>query len=67
MVAKSSKGKITLYAEKEDGLYQDFKLSFKGECYSRHFWMAVTNPAYAPQIHYKDINKDGQMEGREMF
>jgi hypothetical protein len=62
IVAKSSKENISLYAEKMDGLYQDFKIHFKGELYSRPFWMNVTNPSYAPQIYYEDINKDEKKE-----
>lgn len=58
IVAKSSKEKITLYAKKIDGLYQDFKIQFRDELYSRPFWINVTNPSYSPQIYYEDIDKD---------
>jgi len=62
LVSKLSHEKITLYAKKIGDLYQDFKIDFKGETYFRPFWINVTNPAYAPQIHYEDINKDGEKE-----
>lgn len=62
MVAKSGKDNITLYAKKIDDLYYDFKIDFKGRIASRPFWMNVTNPAYAPQVYYEDINKDGKKE-----
>lgn len=62
IVAKSNEEKITLYAKKMDGLYQDFKIHFKGETYFKPFWMNVTNPSYAPQIYYEDINKDEKKE-----
>ncbi|MEQ6389707.1 hypothetical protein RZN22_10315 [Bacillaceae bacterium S4-13-58] len=54
---------ITLYAKKIDGLYQDFKIDFKGTIYTEPFWMSVAdNPTYAPKIHYEDINKDKKEE-----
>ncbi|USK30828.1 hypothetical protein LIT32_12310 [Bacillus sp. CMF21] len=62
IVAKSGKEKITLYAKKMDGLYHYFKIDFKGKVYSRPFWLNVTNPTYAPQIYYEDINKDEKKE-----
>lgn len=62
VVAKSDKDDITIYAKKMDGLYQDFLIEFKGEIYSRPFWMNVTNPTYAPQIYYENINNDAKKE-----
>lgn len=62
VVAKSEKDNITIYAKKMDGLYQDFKIDFKGRVYSRPFWMNVTNPTYAPQVYCEDINKDEKKE-----
>lgn len=62
IVAKSNKEKIALYAKKIDGLYQNFKIHFKGEHYSRPFWINVTNPSYTPQIYFEDINKDAKKE-----
>jgi len=62
IVSKLSNEKITLYAKKIGSLFRDFKLDFKGESYFRPYWMNVTNPAYAPQIYYEDINKDGEKE-----
>ncbi|MGE8082022.1 hypothetical protein [Peribacillus loiseleuriae] len=62
VVSKLSKENITLYAKKMNGLYQDFKINFMGEVYSRPFWINVTNPTYAPQIYYEDINKDEKKE-----
>ncbi|MGE6488608.1 hypothetical protein [Paenisporosarcina sp. NPDC076898] len=65
IVAKSTEENITLYAKKMEGLdsqYRDFKIDFKGETYSRPFWMNVTNPTYAPKIFYEDINKDQKKE-----
>ncbi|MCG1020982.1 hypothetical protein [Sutcliffiella horikoshii] len=62
VVSELSKDNITLYAKKMNGLYQDFKINFKGEVYSRPFWRNVTNPTYAPEMYYEDINKDEKKE-----
>jgi len=63
VVTKLPKEDIVLYAKKmNDGLYRDFKLDFKGETYFRPFWINVTNPTYAPQIFYQDINEDAKKE-----
>ncbi|SDN14572.1 hypothetical protein SAMN05518871_103424 [Psychrobacillus sp. OK028] len=63
IVARSSKEDITLYAKQMNDLYYDFKLDFKGEVYSRPFWINVANNiTYAPQIYYEDINKDKKQE-----
>ncbi|MCH7323927.1 hypothetical protein LZ480_18820 [Solibacillus sp. MA9] len=62
IVAQLDKENITIYAKKKDGLFQDFKIDFKGKIYSRPFWINVTNPAYVPQVYYEDINKDGKNE-----
>lgn len=62
VVAKLDKENITIYAKEKDGLFQDFKIDFRGDIYSRFSWINVTNPAYAPQIYYADINKDGKNE-----
>ncbi|MDH5164448.1 hypothetical protein [Heyndrickxia oleronia] len=62
IVSKNNKENITLYAKKMKGLFRDFKIDFKGEIYSRPFWISAINPTYAPQIIYKDINKDQEKE-----
>ncbi|MDP4087198.1 MAG: hypothetical protein Q8934_21790 [Bacillota bacterium] len=62
VVAKLPKENITLYAKKMDGLYKDFKIYFNGWVYSRPFWMNVTNPTYAPELFYNDINQDEKKE-----
>ena len=63
VVTKLPKEDIVLYAKKmNDGLYRDFKLDFKGETYFRPLWINVTNPTYAPDLFYEDINKDGTKE-----
>lgn len=62
VVSELSKENIVLYAKKANGFYQEFKIHFKGEVYSRPYWMNVTNPAYAPQIYYEDINQDEKKE-----
>jgi hypothetical protein len=62
VVSELSKENVALYAKKRNGMYQDFKIIFKGELYSRPFWMNVTNPSYAPQIYYEDINSDKKKE-----
>ncbi|HWL13902.1 MAG TPA: hypothetical protein VNQ57_12985 [Ureibacillus sp.] len=62
MVTKLPKEDIILYAKKMNGLYQDFKIVFKGETYFRPFWINDTNPTYAPKLFYEDINKDGKKE-----
>ena len=62
VIAKSDKDNITVYAKKGGSLYRDFKIDFKGKVYSRPFWINDTNPSYAPQIYYEDINKDKKKE-----
>jgi hypothetical protein len=62
IVSRNDKENITLYAKKMNGLFREFKINFKGEVYSRPFWISETNPNYAPQIIYKDINKDQNKE-----
>lgn len=62
VVSEVSKENINLYAKKMNGLYQDFKINFKGEIYSRPLWRNVTNPTYAPEMYYEDINKDERKE-----
>ncbi len=61
-VAKIHNENITLYAKKKDEFYQDFKIDFKGALYSKSFWFNVSNPTYAPQLYYEDINKDNKKE-----
>lgn len=51
-----------MYAKKIVSLYRDFRIDFKGETYFRPFWMNDTNPTYAPQIYYEDINNDEKKE-----
>ncbi len=62
IVSKNSKENITLYAKKMDSLYRGFKIDFKGGIYTRPFWNSETNPTYAPQIFYNDINQDNRAE-----
>lgn len=63
VVSRLNKEKITLFAKEVNGLYQDFKIDFKGERYSRPFWMSVANnPTYAPKMYYEDINQDKEKE-----
>lgn len=62
LVAKLINENITLYAKGKGEFYQDFKVDFKGTLYSRPFWINVTNPTYAPQIYYEDINNDEKKE-----
>jgi hypothetical protein len=62
IVSRDDKENITLYAKKMNGLFRDFKINFKGGIYSRPFWISETYPTYAPQIIYKDINKDQSKE-----
>ncbi|WP_251552819.1 hypothetical protein [Neobacillus muris] len=63
LVSKLSEEDIVLYAKEINGLYRDFKIDFKGEVYSRPFWLSVANnPTYAPQIYYEDINEDEKKE-----
>lgn len=62
-VSKLTKEDIVLYAKEVNGLYRDFKIDFKGEVYSRPFWLSIANnPNYAPQTYYEDINEDGKKE-----
>ncbi|MDT0162967.1 hypothetical protein [Bacillus sp. AG4(2022)] len=60
IVAKSDS--ITLHAIERNGLFYDFKLNFQGSEYSRPFWINASNPTYAPEIHYEDINGDKKKE-----
>lgn len=53
---------ITIYAKKINGLYGDFKIDFQGGILSRPYWLNTTNPAWPPEIIYKDINRDGKKE-----
>ncbi|WP_235822846.1 hypothetical protein [Cytobacillus massiliigabonensis] len=62
IVSRNEKVNITLYAKKINGLFMDFKINFKGRIYLKPFWISETNPTYAPQIIYKDINKDQNPE-----
>lgn len=62
IVSRNDNENITLYAKKMNGSFRDFKVDFKGAIFSRPFWIGVTNPSYAPQIIYKDINKDQKKE-----
>ncbi|MBE4909136.1 hypothetical protein IMZ08_13795 [Bacillus luteolus] len=62
IVSLNNKENITLYAKKIDSLYRGFKIDFKGGVYTRPFWNSETNPTYAPQIFYKDINNDKREE-----
>jgi hypothetical protein len=63
VVSKLNKENITLYAKEVNGLYQDFKIDFKGQLYSRPFWMSVAhNPNFAPEIYFEDINQDEKEE-----
>jgi len=62
VIAKSEKDDITIFAKEWEGLYRDFKIDFKGYTYSRPYWMNATNPTYAPEIIYEDINKDKKKE-----
>jgi hypothetical protein len=62
IVSRNNQENITLYGKKMNGLYSGFKINFKGGIYTRPFWNNVTNPTYAPQIFYIDINKDQKKE-----
>lgn len=62
LVAKLNNENITLYAKEKGGFYQEFKIDFKGTVYSKPFWINVTNPTYAPQLYYEDINNDEKKE-----
>lgn len=62
IVSRNDKENIILYAKKMDGLYRGFKIDFKGGIYTRPFWNSQTNPTYAPQIFYNDINNDKKEE-----
>ncbi|KAB2334509.1 hypothetical protein F7731_14975 [Cytobacillus depressus] len=62
VVSELPEENIILYAKKKNGLFQDFRIHFKGETYFRPFWMNVTNPTYAPELFYEDIDKDGKKE-----
>lgn len=62
VVAEIARENITIYAQDKGGMYQDIAIDFKGNVYTNPFWVNVTNPAYAPQIDYEDINQDGKKE-----
>lgn len=62
MVSRNREENITLYSKKLEGLYRGFKMDFKGGTYTNPFWNNETNPTYAPQIYYTDINHDHKKE-----
>ncbi|NEY99800.1 hypothetical protein G4D62_10850 [Bacillus shackletonii] len=59
IVAKSEEAKVVLYAVKSDGMYRNFEMKINKGMRFFPFWLNVTNPTYAPEILYKDINRDG--------
>ncbi|WP_432356052.1 hypothetical protein [Sporosarcina sp. A2] len=61
-IAKSNNGAVTIDAKKINGLYTDFKINFQGATLSKPYWWNTTNPAWSPEIIYKDINRDGKNE-----
>ncbi|MFJ7737632.1 hypothetical protein ACIQ2D_15060 [Lysinibacillus sp. NPDC097287] len=61
-ITKSDKADVSLFAKKMNGVYTDFKIDFQGSVFSRPFWINTTEPAWHPQIIYKDINQDGKNE-----
>lgn len=61
-MAELAQENIALYAKEHVEFYRDFKIDFKGTVYSRPYWLNVTNPTYAPQIFYQDINNDRKKE-----
>lgn len=61
-IAKSDTADVSLLAKKINGVYTDFKIDFQGSVFSRPFWINTTEPAWSPQIIYKDINQDGKSE-----
>lgn len=62
LIAEVPKENIVLYAKKDDGLYRDFKIDFKGWIFTESFWINDTNPTYKPQLFYEDLNGDGNKE-----
>lgn len=61
-IAKSDKAGAILYAKKTNGLYTDFKIDFHGGILSKPYWINTTNPTWAPEIIYEDINQDEKKE-----
>jgi hypothetical protein len=63
VVSRINKENITLFAKEMNDLYQDFKIDFKGERYSRPFWISTANNStYAPKMYYEDIDQDKEKE-----
>lgn len=61
-VSSNSDAKARLYPFQEiNGMYDGFILEVNG---NRHYfnWESITNPTFAPQILFNDINQDGKKE-----
>ncbi len=62
VVAQLDAENIIIYAKKGAGLFRDFKIDYKGSTYPKPYWMNITNPTWAPQITFKDIDTNGKEE-----
>ncbi|CAM5223441.1 hypothetical protein UACE39S_00673 [Ureibacillus acetophenoni] len=62
VIATNKDEDIMIFAKKTDGFYEDFQIDYKGIVFHRPSWKNVTNPTYAPQIVYEDINSDNKKE-----
>ncbi|SCC33309.1 hypothetical protein GA0061094_4050 [[Bacillus] enclensis] len=62
IVSQDKNENITLYGKKTNGLYRGFKIDFKGEIYTKPFWISEISPSFPPQIFYSDINTDEKEE-----
>ena len=58
MVASCEKHQVFLYAQKRNGVYEDFQVVYKGGIVSKKDWVNVTNKTYAPKIIIEDISGD---------
>ena len=58
VVASCEEQQVFLYAQKRNGMYEDFQIVYKGGIVSKENWVNVTNETYAPKIIIEDISGD---------
>ena len=58
VVASCEIYQVFLYAQKRNGLYENFHIVYKGGIIPKENWVNVTNVTYAPKIMIEDISGD---------
>lgn len=58
VVASCEVYQVFLYAQKRNGMYENFQIVYKGGIVSKENWVNVTNETYAPKIMIEDIGGD---------